>query len=152
MLQTKIMVVSPPHHHHELRLAPPLACTNYELQATSYEPQATSYQPRATSYELQALWRAASLTVLCGVDGGRATVGAFSFSVEGFDLHVELGVGRDGCILEGVVPLLRVGHNHLPPLGAVARLEGDDVAKVLTIVVLPFHGLNRGTGEWVRTR
>ena len=70
--------------------------------------------------------------------------------IVGFDLHVELGVGRDGGVLVGVAPLQWIGHRHLPPLRAVARLEGDDVAKVIAVVVLRFHRLKRDT--LVRTR
>ena len=125
---------------HELR------ATSYELRATSHELRATSQVLQATSYKLRAPWRAAALTVLRGVDRGRAAVGPLPFGIEGFDLHVELGVGRDGGVLVGVAPLLRVGHHHLPPLGAVVGLEGDDVAKVLAVVVLRFHGLKGDTG------
>ena len=41
-----LMVVNPPHHHHQLKFAPP---SLYELRATCYELHAKSYKLRVTS-------------------------------------------------------------------------------------------------------
>ena len=95
------------------------------------------------------------LTIQGRVDKCGRAEGALSHVVEGLHLHPVLAVGRDGRVLVGVAVNLGIGQGHLAPLGAVVRLEDDDVAEASSVVVLAVHRLgeaNSSRGRRVRYR
>lgn len=93
-------------------------------------------------WDLGAGRRRHSLTFLCRMNHSDLAEGTFSSAVVSFDLHLEGRVGHQALIVINIARRIHVRDPHHHPLwSAVFLPKGQDIAKVVPVLVLSGHGL-----------